>query len=55
MDILVGKQSRESAESVLKKKATVRRICGTGVKEWGVMDDESGESTEEEVPVIGTR
>jgi len=29
MDILVGKQSSESKESVLKK-ATVGKICGTG-------------------------
>jgi len=40
----VGKQSGESVESVLKKKkkATVGRICRKGMKEWGVINDESG-------------
>jgi len=48
----IGKQSGESAESVLKKKrkATVGRICRKGgFRAWneksdGVMNDESGES-----------
>jgi len=49
MDMLlsIGEQSRESTEWVRKKKkkATVGRICRkkgskTGMKEWGVMDDE---------------
>ena len=56
----VDKQSRESVESVLKKKkkATVGRICrkrkllGLEWKSEGAVDDESGESMEE-VPLIG--
>jgi len=52
---MLGKQSRESVESVLrkkKKKATVKRICRKeqgfkpGIKKQGVMDDKSGESME---------
>ena len=58
----IGKQSGESMESVLKKteEAMEGRICGKGRSlslEWnseGVTDDESGESIEEKVPVIGT-
>ena len=58
----IGKQSKESVESVLKKKKkpAVGRICRKGKVlslEWkcGVMDDESGESMEpmEEVPLKG--
>ena len=60
----IGKQSRESVELVRKKKrkATVGTEGFTekegfkhGMKEWGVMDDESGESMEpmEEVPLEG--
>lgn len=41
----------------LENFATRSRSCGlrlkSGVKEWGVMDDESGESVEEEVAVAG--
>ena len=46
----IGNQSGESVKSVLekKRKATVRRICSKvrlrrGMKEWGLMNDESGE------------
>jgi len=53
-------KSGKSVESVLKKekKAMVGRICGKGslkpaAKEW-LTDDESGESIEEIVPVMGT-
>jgi len=64
MDMLknIGKQSRESVESVLKKerKAMVGRICRKErFLDWNervrVMDDESGESMElmKEVPLIG--
>jgi len=49
----IGKQSGESMESVRKKKmkATVGMICRKGrfqpgMKEWVVMDDESGVSVE---------
>ena len=49
----IGKESGESVESVLekKRKAMVGRICRkgrfqSGMKEWGVMDDESGVSME---------
>ena len=51
----IGKQSGESVESVRKKKkkASMGRICrkegckpGSGMKQLGVMDDESGESLE---------
>ena len=56
----IGKQSRESVESVQEKKrwAMVGKICRKGVLslEWkseGVMDGESGESMElmEEMPL----
>jgi len=44
---IIGKQSVEFVESIRKKKRKA------GIKEWGVMDDESGESIEpmEEVPL----
>ena len=54
----IGKQYRESAESVHRRKRKLRWGGFTESLEWkseGVMDDESGESMEpmEEVPLIG--
>jgi len=47
----------QTPEWDLENFATRSRSCGlrlkSGVKEWGVMDDESGESVEEEVAVAG--
>jgi len=51
----VGKQSGKSVQPVQKKKrkATVGRTCKkkegfkSGIKEWGVRDDENGESMDD--------
>ena len=56
----IGKQSGESGESVLEKnkKATdmrKRKVLSLEWKSEEVMDDESGESIEEEVPMIEMR
>jgi len=55
MDMLrnIGKQSRESVESVLKKK---RKVLSPEWKSEGVMEDESGELMEpmEEVSLKST-
>jgi len=56
----IGEQSMESVESVLQKKKATRAgfvekdVWNLEWKSDGVMDDESGESIEEKVPVIWT-
>jgi len=45
----ISKQSRESVESVMKKKRKdlqKRKVLSLGWRSEGVMDDESGEPTE---------